>query len=128
MPESFANAVEIVARRLKDGETKTQLLQLVGNYRRRRDALAAEQKETDVRNKFGVGAVGKKIEIHNLAPQPELTPRDALELAAWLVATAAPIIQADTAAVLGQFHKLLGDAAGDGTDLEAAAHAALEEG
>lgn len=126
MPESLANAVEIVARRLEDGETKTQLLQLVSNYRRRRDARAAEPKETDVRNKYAVGAVGKKVTIHNLAPQPELSAREAFELAAWLVATAAPLMPGDANAVLGQFHKMVGDAA-DGTELGAAALAAIED-
>lgn len=76
-------------------------------------------------NQFAVGAVGKKIQISNLAPQPILTPKEALELAAWLVATAAPLMPGDAAAVLGKFHKLVGDAA-EGTDLEAAAREALE--
>lgn len=76
-------------------------------------------------NKYSVGAVGKRIEINNLAPRPSLTPREAFELAAWLVATAAPLMPGDASTVLGQFHKLLGDA-GEGTDLEEAARAALE--
>ena len=78
-----------------------------------------------MRNRFEVGAVGKRVEIHNLPPRPELSPRDALELAAWLLATAAPLMPGDASAVLGQFHKLVGDAAED-TDLEEAARAALE--
>lgn len=77
-------------------------------------------------NQFAVGAVGKKVMISNLAPQPRLTPKEALELAAWLVATAAPLMPGTAAAVLEQFHKLVGDAA-EGTDLEEAARAALEE-
>jgi hypothetical protein len=77
-------------------------------------------------NKFAVGAVGKKIAIHNLAPQPQLTPKDAIELAAWLVATAAPLMPGTAAETLGMFHKLVGDA-GEGTELEGAARAALEE-
>lgn len=76
-------------------------------------------------NQFGVGAVGKKVHISNLAERPRLTPKEALELAAWLVATAAPLMPGDAATVLGQFHKLVGDAA-EGTDLEEAARAALE--
>jgi len=78
-----------------------------------------------MRNRYEVGAVGKRIAIHNLPPRPELSPRESLELAAWLVATAAPLVPGDAAAVLGQFHKLLGDAS-EGTDLEEAARAALE--
>lgn len=77
-------------------------------------------------NQFGVGAVGKKVHINNLAPQPRLTPKDAIELAAWLVATAAPLMPGDASAVLGQFHKQVADAA-EGTELEDAARAALEE-
>lgn len=69
--------------------------------------------------------MGKKIEINNLAPRPQLTPREALELAAWLVTAAAPLFPGDAAAVLGQFHKLVGDAA-EGTELEHAALAAIE--
>ena len=77
-------------------------------------------------NQFGVGAVGRKVHINNLAPSPRLAPKDALELAAWLVATAAPLMPGDASTVLGQFHKLVGDAA-EGTELETAARAALEE-
>jgi hypothetical protein len=125
MPASFAYAVEIVARRLEDGPTKTQLLQLVGNYRRRAAAKNATL-ELLMQNRFSVGAVGRKIEINNLAPRPSLSAREALELAAWLVACASPLLPGDAAATLGQFHKLLGDAA-EGTDLEEAARGALEE-
>lgn len=77
-------------------------------------------------NQFGVGAVGKKVHINNLAPSPRLTPKEALELAAWLVAAAAPLMPGSAKGALDQFHKLVGDAA-EGTDLEEAAHAALEE-
>lgn len=78
-------------------------------------------------NRYNVGAVGKRITIANLAPQPELTPREALELAAWLVATAAPLMHGEPAAVLGQFHKMIGDAAGDGEPIAVAALEAIEE-
>jgi hypothetical protein len=78
-----------------------------------------------MQNRFSVGAVGKTIEIANLAPRPQLRPREALELAAWLVATAAPLLPGSAAAVLGEFHKMIGDAA-EGTELEAAANEALE--
>lgn len=77
-------------------------------------------------NQFGVGAVGKKVHITNLSTRPVLTAKEALELAAWLVATAAPLMPGSAKAALDQFHKLVGDAA-EGTDLEEAAHAALEE-
>jgi len=78
-----------------------------------------------MKNRFEVGAVGKRVEIHNLPPRPALTPREAFELAAWLVSAAAPLMPGDSADVLGQFHKMLGDAA-EGSDLEEAARAALE--
>lgn len=79
-------------------------------------------------NQFNVGAVGRKVQINNLPPRPSLTPKEALELAAWLVAAAAPLMPGDAASVLTSFHKLIGDAS-EGTDLEAAAHkAALELG
>jgi hypothetical protein len=79
-----------------------------------------------MRNDFAVGAVGKKIEINNLAQRPRLSPREAMNLAAWLVATAGPLMPGDAAASLGEFHKMLGDAA-EGTELEDAARAALED-
>jgi hypothetical protein len=77
-------------------------------------------------NPFSVGAVGKKVQINNLAPKPNLTPKEALVLAAWLVATAAPLIAGSASDVLAQFHKLLGDAS-EGTDLEDAANHAIAE-
>lgn len=77
-------------------------------------------------NQFGVGAVGKKIQINNLAARPSLTPKEALHLAAWLLAAAAPLMPGTAAETLNQFHKLVGDA-GEGTDLEEAAHGAIEE-
>jgi hypothetical protein len=76
-------------------------------------------------NRYRVGAVGKRISIGNIAPEPELTPREALELAAWLVATAAPLMHGEPSAVLGQFHKMIGDI-GEG-DIAAAALEAIEE-
>jgi len=42
-------------------------------------------------NQFGVGASGKVVQISNIAPQPRLAPREALNLAAWLAATALPL-------------------------------------
>lgn len=77
-------------------------------------------------NPFSVGAVGKKVQINNLAPRPSLTPKEALNLAAWLVATAAPLMPGSADDVLVQFHKLLGDAA-EGSDLEDAAARAVAE-
>lgn len=77
-------------------------------------------------NRYKVGAVGKRVSIGNLAPEPELTPREALELAAWLVATAAPLMHGEPSAVLGQFHKMIGDA-GDGEGIGAAALEAIED-
>jgi hypothetical protein len=77
-------------------------------------------------NPFNVGAVGKKVQINNLAPRPSLTPKEALTLAAWLVATAAPLMPGTASEVLTQFHKLLGDAS-EGTDLEDAAAQAIVE-
>jgi hypothetical protein len=68
-------------------------------------------------NRYDVGAVGKRIAINNLAPRPEFTPREALELAAWLVATAVPLMPG-VADGLEVFHKFLADASegalGDG--------------
>lgn len=77
-------------------------------------------------NRYDVGAVGKRVAIANLAPRPELTPREALELAAWLVATAAPLMHGEPSEVLGQFHKMIA-AAGDGEGIAAAALEAIEE-
>ncbi len=77
-------------------------------------------------NKYAVGAVGKKVQINNIAPRPTLTPKEALELAAWLVAVAAPLMPGSAAATLDSFHKQVADAA-EGTDLEEAARAQLEE-
>lgn len=77
-------------------------------------------------NPFSVGAVGKKVHINNLAQRPSLTPKEALTLAAWLVATAAPLMPGTATEVLTQFHKLLGDAS-EGTDLEDAAANAIAE-
>jgi hypothetical protein len=79
-----------------------------------------------VTNQYSVGAVGKKVQINNLAQRPTLTPKEALELAAWLVATAIPLHAGDASDGLKRFHKLLGDAA-EGTDLEVAARRVVEE-
>jgi hypothetical protein len=76
-------------------------------------------------NQFGVGAVGKKIGISNMAPRPSLTPREALELAAWLVATALPLMPGTVGAELVRWHRMLADA-GEGTDIEGAALEAIE--
>lgn len=78
-------------------------------------------------NQFGVGAVGKKVEINNLAPRPRLSPKEALNLAAWLVAAAAPLLPGDAGAVLGQFHKMVADAADHDSELGTAALEALED-
>ena len=77
-------------------------------------------------NPYNVGAVGKKVQINNLAPRPSLTPKEALTLAAWLVATAAPLMPGTASEVLAKFHKMLGDAS-EGSDLEDAAAAAIAE-
>ena len=77
-------------------------------------------------NQFGVGAVGKKIQISNIAPRPTMTPKEALELAAWLVATAVPLRPGEASAELGAFIRLVVDAADDGSPLAIAAAAELE--
>jgi hypothetical protein len=77
-------------------------------------------------NRYDVGAVGKRVAIANLPRRPELTPKEALELAAWLVATAAPLMQGEPSDVLGQFHKMIA-AAGDGEGIAVAALEAIED-
>jgi hypothetical protein len=77
-------------------------------------------------NQFAVGAVGKKITINNLAPRPSLSAREALELAAWLVAPAIPVAGGDASTELGKFLRLVVDAAGDG-ELSEAVERELEE-
>jgi hypothetical protein len=80
-------------------------------------------------NQYAVGAVGKKIEINNLANRPRLTPKEAIELAAWLAATALPLQPGDALAELGKFVKRVGEIAGEsGEDaLAEAVRAELEE-
>ncbi len=80
-------------------------------------------------NQYAVGAVGKKIEINNLATRPRLTPKEAVELAAWLAATALPLQPGDALAELGKFVKRVGEIAGEsGEDaLAEAVRAELEE-
>ncbi len=80
-------------------------------------------------NQFAVGANGKKISINNLAPQPRLTPKEALELSAWLAATALPLMPGDAGAELGKFVKRVGEIAGESgeDELSAAVDAELEE-
>ena len=56
-----------------------------------------------MRNRFAVGQVGKKIEINNLAPRPELAPDEALELAAYLVAVAVPMQGGDAGVAFDRF-------------------------
>lgn len=73
-----------------------------------------------MRNRYGVGAVGRKVHISEL--DLKLEPKDALELAAWLCAASAPL----TRGGLDEFLKLLAEA-GEGTELGGAALAALEE-
>jgi hypothetical protein len=77
-----------------------------------------------MRNRFQVGAVGRAVQIGNLPRDPELTPSEALELAAFLVASAAPLHKEDAGAVLGKFLKMLGDVGSE--ELAAAAAAELE--
>jgi hypothetical protein len=76
-------------------------------------------------NQFGVGAVGKRIQISNMAPQPTLTPREALELAAHLVATALPLQPGDDTENLGRFLKQVAHVSGE--ELAAAIEKELEE-
>ncbi len=80
-------------------------------------------------NQFGVGASGKRVRISNLAREPSLQPREALNLAAWLVATAVPLMPGDSAAELGKFVKQLLDVAreNDDEDLAGAVEAELED-
>lgn len=73
-----------------------------------------------MRNKFHVGAVGKRIAIANIPRDPELSPTEALELAAYLVATAIPLQPGDAADALQRFHGMLADAAEDDAVAEAA--------
>lgn len=77
-------------------------------------------------NQFAVGAVGKKIRINNLAPQPTLTPKEALELGAYLAATALSLQPGDPGENLGRFLKQIADAAGEG-DVSDAVARELEE-
>lgn len=77
-------------------------------------------------NQFGVGAVGKKVQISNLAPRPTLTPKEAIELAAWLVATAVPLRAGDATAELGAFLRMVEGASDDDSELAAAVRAELE--
>lgn len=78
-----------------------------------------------MRNKFEVGAVGRRVEISNLPRHPELSPSEALELAAFLVAAAVPLHREQAGVVLGQFIKMLGDVGDE--ELQAAAAKELEE-
>lgn len=73
-----------------------------------------------MRNRYGVGAVGRNIHVSQL--ELKMSPDEALELGAWLVAAAAPM----TRAGLDGFLKLLAEA-GEGTELGKAALAALED-
>lgn len=76
-------------------------------------------------NRYKVGSVGRRITIGNLAPEPELSSREALELAAWLVATAAPLVKVEPDEVLRQFMGMVA-AAGD-EELAAAVARELSE-
>ena len=78
-------------------------------------------------NQFAVGAVGKKIQINNLAPRPVLTPAEAIELAAWLVATAIPLRPGAAGDELGRFLRAVEAAADDGSELGAAIQKELDE-
>lgn len=77
-------------------------------------------------NQFGVGATGKKIQISNIAPRPTLTPKEALELAAWLVATAVPLRAGEPVAELGTFLRMVEQASDEDSPLAAAVRAELE--
>jgi len=77
-------------------------------------------------NQFGVGATGKKVQISNIAPRPTMTPKEALELAAWLVATAVPLRPGEAEAELGAFLRMVEAASDDDSDLAAAVRAELE--
>lgn len=60
-------------------------------------------------NQFSVGAVGRKIQIGNLAPKPTLTAREALNLAAHLAAAALPLQGGDDAENVGKFLKQIAE-------------------
>lgn len=79
-----------------------------------------------MRNKFHVGAVGQRVAVQNISKEPELSPTDALELAAWLVATAIPLRAGDAADELGKFLKMVGDVAAD-PELSGAVEAELAD-
>jgi hypothetical protein len=66
-----------------------------------------------MRNKYQVGAVGKRVEIGNISSRPELTPNEALELAAYLVAVALPMMSGETDELLHQFMGKVADASDD---------------
>lgn len=79
-------------------------------------------------NQFAVGAVGKRVTIGNLAPQPSLTSREALKLAAWLVTAATPLESGSAGDVLNRLHGMIADAAaeGDNEELETVAREQIE--
>ena len=85
-----------------------------------------------LRNDYGVSPKGRSVQISGLsmhAPDvaaPVMTPQEAIELAAWLVATAVPMHRKDTAGALDEFHAALAEVA-EGTELGTAAVAALED-
>jgi hypothetical protein len=78
-----------------------------------------------MRNKFHVGAVGKRVTIENISREPELTPSEALELAAWLVATAVPLQPGDVGENLRAFLRIVADVSE--RELGQAVQAELEE-
>jgi len=76
-----------------------------------------------MKNRFHVGAVGRRVSISNISSNPHMTPAEALELAAWLVATACPLAPGGVAQAFGAFHKMVADASEgelEGLALEAA--------
>lgn len=80
-----------------------------------------------MRNQFAVGAVGRKIAINNIAPRPELTAEQALELSAWLAASAMALRPTMGAtAQLTSFLKMIVDASDD-AELSDAVDRELEE-
>lgn len=66
-----------------------------------------------MQNKFGVGAIGKRISIVEELPE-KMTPADALNLSAHLAACALEAQGGDIEAGLERFMESIAQAAGDG--------------
>lgn len=87
------------------------------------------KKRSTLRNDFGVAPRGRRVQVAAATVEGvpmDMTPHEALELAAWLVAIAAPMHQGTVTDALNAFHSALAEAA-EGTDLEGAALGALEQ-